>query len=502
MRDICSKHPKLRNMRAIVTILFIMLQCHVIAQTPLSFHDAMALAIENNKMLRSKQSDVTTAYYELQATRGLYYPKVELIGSYILTQRDMDISISSKDGMIERGANALINHGIANGILSPTIGDMLQTLLSPLRDLDLRYTLQKRSLGVVAAKLTLPLYAGGRIRAANRAAALKLGIAENELDAEYSNLHTTLVERYYGVVVLEYAVCVRREAVDAVARHLSDAQAMEGAGIIAHSAVLEVEYRLAEVKRELAHEENRLSMAKRALRTTMGINYDIETIDRLFINSSTLSIDYYINSAVNLNTTLSSAQLGIELANEGVVAARANLLPTVGIVGAGLLYDYQLSGILPRWAIGIEANITLFDGLAKERNLQAAKSRVESVKQTVENGRDEIILLTENEYYNMCNAIADIEALQSAITAAKSYYQSALDGFHAEIVSATEVIDAEVAVAASQLELLNAVYNYCTSLARLLEVSGLSDTFDTYRDTGIVLNIENGLINQTYYNEN
>lgn len=483
-------------MRLILIILISIICCGVRAQQPLTLNDAFRIALEHNKMLSSKRSDVTTAYYELQATRGLYYPKVELVGAYMLTNRNMDIDLSGKKGAIESGANALISQGVANGLFTPAFGDMLRSLLSPLRSLNLRYTLQKRSLGVLAAKITMPLYAGGRIRAANRVAAIKLSMAEYKLDAAQSHLYTTLVEQYYGVVVLQYAVDVRRTVVNAVLRHLEDAKALEEEGIIAHSDVLTIEYRLAEVRQDLTGEEHRLHMAQRALRTTLGAEYDVVPIDGLFVGNCYLPIDYYTDNAVSLNSTLSEAKLNIDLAHEGVVAAKAELLPTVGIIGGGSLYDYQLSDILPRWVVGVEASITLFDGLGKERKLRAAKSRVDSVRSAVENGRDEIVLLAESEYYNMINAISNITASRTSIAAAESYYYSALEGFRAGVVSSSDLIDAEVARAVSMLSLLNATYNYCCSLARLLEVSALSHTFDMYRDNGEIIDIKNSLINQ------
>ena len=496
LRDICLHLEKHQAMRQLLIILFSSICCGAGAQQQLTLNEAFSLALEHNKMLDSRHSDVTTAYYELRAARGLYYPKVELIGAYVLTDRDMDINLSGKNGAIESGANALIGQGIANGLITPAIGDMLRSLLSPLRALNLNYTLQKRSFGLLAAKVTMPLYAGGRIRAANRAAAIKLSMTEYKLDAAKSHLYTTLVEQYFGVVLLRYAVDVRHAVFNAVVKHLEDAKALEEEGVIAHSEVLAVEYRLAEVRRDLASEEHRLHMAQRALNTTLGIKDEVVPIDELFIGNSSLTIDYYIDNAINLNSALSDAKLNIDLAHEGVVSAKAELLPTVGIIGGGSLYDYQLSDILPRWVVGIEASITLFDGLSKENNLRAAKSRVDSVNSAVENGRDEIVLLAENEYYNMINALSDIAASRSSIATADSYYYSALEGFRAGVVSSSDLIDAEVARAAAMLTLLNASYEYCCSLARLLEVSALSHTFDTYRENGEIIDIKSGLINQ------
>ena len=48
------------------------------------------------------------------------------------------------------------------------------------------------------------------------------------------------------------------------------------------------------------------------------------------------------------------------------------------------------------------------------------------------------------------------------------------------MASSTDVIDATLAVAASQIELLEAAYNFDISLAKLLEAAGESSRFFNY----------------------
>lgn len=484
------------DMRYFIISILTLLACHgVSAQRRLSFNEAVLLAMENSDMLKGQDRDITVAIYERRAARGLYFPKVEITGAYMLTQRDIDINLNGKKGVIETSAKELITQGVTTGLLSPEVAQLLRGALTPILNFDWRYTIQKRSFGLVAAKLSLPIYAGGRIRAANRVAALRLMGGEYKMDAATSKLLTTLVERYYGVVLLQHAVRVRSAVVEAVEAHLKDAKAMEEAGAIAHNMVLEVEYKLADAKKELLSERHRLEMAKRALRVAVNVDFDIEPTDKLFVDDNILSVDYYIDSAINMNPEIRGAELNIDLANEGVKAARAEMFPTVGIMGEGSLYSYNLTSILPRWVVGVEASILLFNGFNKTEMLRAAKARVESVEAKVENARSNISLLAEQEYYNVINALADIEASRSLVALAESYYNSAHDGFEEGVTTTTELLDAETKRAASVLSYLNAAYDYCVAIARLLEASGLSHTFEQFRTSGEILYIENSLDN-------
>ena len=473
----------------VVILFFIIGITPAVAQQNMSFSEAMNVMFENNSMVKSEQYNVDMAYNELRATRGLALPKIDLIGGYTLMQSDIDMDLGGSKGVITESLKDAINQGVTNGIISSDLASLLTQGLSPITSMDWRYTLQKRSFGVVGATLTLPIYMGGRINIANRAARIALSAASYSLDATKSMLLTELVERYYGVVVARSACAVRQDVVDAIKRHLVDAEAMEEEGIVAHSVVVYAQYKLAEAERDLHDAINKVKVAEAALNTTVGIEQSINPIDRIFICNNIHNIDYYTDMAIVLNPILCEMRHGKQLSEEGVKLARAAMLPEIAAMGAGAIYSYQLSNMIPRWSIGVGVRIPLFDGLGKEYRYIASKSGVKSVKEEVENAQSNIILLVEKEYYNLENTISNISATRRAIDFAESYYNSALEGFREGVVSSADLMDACTELAATKVEYLNAAYENTLTLARLLEASGLSDTFIQYVEQGTNIDI-------------
>lgn len=473
----------------VVILFFIIGITPAVAQQNMSFSEAMNVMFENNSMVKSEQYNVDMAYNELRATRGLALPKIDLIGGYTLMQSDIDMDLGGSKGVVTESLKDAINQGVTNGIISSDLASLLTQGLSPITSMDWRYTLQKRSFGVVGATLTLPIYMGGRINIANRAARIALSAASYSLDATKSMLLTELVERYYGVVVARSACAVRQDVVDAIKRHLVDAEAMEEEGIVAHSVVVYAQYKLAEAERDLHDAINKVKVAEAALNSTVGIEQSINPIDRIFICNNIHNIDYYTDMAIALNPILCELRHGKQLSEEGVKLARAAMLPEIAVMGAGAIYSYQLSNMIPRWSIGVGVRIPLFDGLGKEYRYIASKSGVKSVKEEVENAQSNIILLVEKEYYNLENTISNISATRRAIDFAESYFNSALEGFRVGVVSSADLMDACTELAATKVEYLNAAYENTLTLARLLEASGLSDTFIQYVEQGINIDI-------------
>lgn len=100
---------------------------------------------------------------------------------------------------------------------------------------------------------------------------------------------------------------------------------------------------------------------------------------------------------------------------------------------------------------------------------------------------NQVMLLTENEYYNAINSLKDANMMQSSIEFAQAYLNAKEEGFKEGVTPSAELIDAELELQAARLKQLSAGFDFCKHLAQLLEVSGLSESFDEYREKAIFL---------------
>ena len=468
--------------RLLLTLVSVCIASHLsLAQQDMSFSAARSAMLKNNSAVRGERHLLDAAYDNMRATRGMYLPTINIIGGFTLLQRDISIDLGGTKGIVTNSLQSLIDNGVNSGILSNDLASLLSQGLAPIIGADWRYTLQKRTVGYIGTTITMPIYAGGRINIANRIAKQQLDMARYSLDATESHLITELVERYYGVILARKMIEVCQMFVNAVSQHLADAKAMEEEGLVAHSVVVYLQYRLSEAEVKLRDAESKSRVAEYALSTIVGEDIMINPTDRIFLSNNIQDIDYYREAALNLNHILQEAEAEQNIANEGVKLARAALLPEMVAMGGAVLYGYQLSDILPRWTVGVGVNFTIFDGLSKERRLKAAKSTAMGISEVVDNARDNILLLIDKEYFTLENSLQDIATSARAIEFAESYYNSAIVGFNEGLTSGSDLMDACTELAASRVEYLNAAYNSCVALARLLEASGLSSTLDLYR---------------------
>ncbi len=265
-----------------------------------------------------------------------------------------------------------------------------------------------------------------------------------------------------------------------------------------HSAILFLRYRLLEAEGEVSEAEYNLTIARRALQTTLNVDEEVWPTDELFSNGVIRSLDYYVDAARELNPIIQGAESISGLAAVDVQLKRAELLPELFAFGGGVVYDYKLSDMVPRWCVGLGASFKLFNGLVKERNYAASRLMSRGVDAQVDDVVADVLLMVEQSYYGVQQAIEAMQTHRSSMVFAQSYYTTIYEGFIEGVSSATELMDAQIALTATKVEWLNAAYEYCKALAKLLEVSGLSYSFNDYRQGGEVIELTNTL----YRNEN
>ena len=472
-----------------MSLLLIMLSVGALAQQRVSFEDALTMTLERNRAISSAKYGVDATYSEYRATQGLRMPKADLIGCYTLLQRNIDIDLTGTKGIVSESLEGLIKGGVAEGVITPPIASLLNNGLAPLMGADWRYTLQNRHFGFVGATVTMPIYLGGRINIANRVAKLDIESAEIGLNGITAALITELVERYYGVILAREVMAVKRFVVQGVEQHLSDAEAMEEQGVVAHSTVLYLQYKLSDAEQEYSDAVSRLQIAERGLQSTMQSVDGVIPSDNMFVTNEVYDIDYYRNNALNLNTNIGMVENAQRHSAEGVNLARSAFMPEVVAMGGASIYSYNLTDIVPRWAVGVGVSIPLFGGLSRQEQYRASRSVERSVSDMAEKVREDILLLVDKEYYALQNALLNVDSSKRSILFAKSYYTTATEGFREGVISSSELMDAHIALAASEVEYLDAVYSFVVSLARLLEVSGLSDNFIGYMSRGVKVDI-------------
>ena len=470
-------------MKQFFTFLCFITPCVIYAQgvaQPLSLSDAIAITLNENPSIKAMHHQEEAANDMRKAAIGLRAPQISLTSSFIHTATDLAVDANNLKAPFGEAANQIITQGVKDGIISQPTASLLQQIAGSATSFGWSYTLQNKNFGFVAGQISMPIYMGGKINIANRVARIEQQSVQQVSKQTINNLISTLVERYYGLLLTGEIVKVRELALKGIKQHLNDARAMESQGLIARSEVLYIEYKAAEAQRQLNDAKMQEQTTLSALMTTLATDSKVTPITPMFYTEELKDLTFYQTLATENNPLLNEVELKQSLAKENVAMQRADFLPQIAAMMSGNLYQYRLSNILPRWAVGVGVKIKLFDGLNREYKYSAAKQTLQEVNYLATKAQDDIVLLIENIYNQLQNSLHTISSTQAAIRFAEEYLHDKNIAFLDGWATTTDLIDAELNLAKARTELIEAAYMYDVTLAKLLETSGISEEYENH----------------------
>ena len=464
-------------------VTLVMLALTAVMQLPaqeqgrtLSLEEALEMTLSDNPAIRAAEFNRRAAQQERRAAIGLRMPQIGITGSYAYLGKDIEIDLNNMKAPVQNLAGQILQSGMIPSDYIPSISQMLSGAMAASWALPL----QDRSLGFVGGDVTVPLWMGGKINAANRAARINEQTARSQGIQQRNALVSELVERYYGLALARQVVVVRQQVVDGVRKHLEDAAALEAQGMISRSEKLYVEFKMSEAERDLQNAQSQVETIAAALNSTIGQTDDYQPVTAMFILERIEPLDHFRTLAAERNPLLDQVDQKRRLAYEGVRAQRSSFLPQVVAMGGMSFYDYQASKVLPRWAVGVGVNFKLFDGLNREYKYSAAKQTVRRVEALQDKAGNDISVLVEKLYNQMENYRTQMASIEASLAFAEEYLKTKNAAFLEGMSSSTDLIDAELNLAKVKTERIEAAYRYDVSLAQLLEAAGISDEFTAY----------------------
>ncbi len=445
----------------------------------LDFTEALERMNKTNEAILAVKLEQKQAHYKKRAACGLYFPKIDINLMYTHLNDDITMDFNPlKNAMIGLSANAYAGAGGFGG--APAF--IQQANANPeLADSNFIETIQDKNFWSLSVSVKQPIFTGGKIIAANRAAKASIEASNEKLKYITNKLTTELAQRYFGFRLFIKVAEVRKEVLAGMAQHLSRANKMEAKGMIARAEKLHAEVSYADAEREYQKSMRDVGTAQSALKNTVALNCDIEPVSHLFITRDIKPLKYYKEVALKLNPALRQLKAHMERAHQGYMKEMANYSPSIFAFGSADIYSKNRSSSKPQWFVGLGATYTLFDGLQRYNKTRAAKALENKMVATVNKTKRDIETLVEKSYNELMKDAEQIRALDKSIEFAEEYLRVREKAFSAGFATSIDVVDARLNLSRVKIGRLKAIYEMDVSLAKLLEVCGMSNKFNLER---------------------
>lgn len=417
----------------------------------ISFEQAYELMLVNSNELKSAHLSKTAAKYERNSARGLFAPKVAVNTTVAMLDHDIAIKI-------------------------PQMGKL---------------PLQNKNLWLGSAGVVWNIFTGGKIIAANQIANAKYDISDHKYIQKKSELTADLIKKYYGVCLMQDVLKVRAEVLTLAELHLQDALKYEKEGFIAKSERLHAEVAKAKAERDYKAAKRDLQVANSALLRL--INSDIDTSDieinpqsRLFMSKTELpDIQDIQKVIIENNPIIKQAKAKSKITKAIYNSQKAEYMPTVTVGAYDIFGADSLSTLVPRMAFAATANMTVFDGFSRLNNLKSAKTSYLQTNTDILVLKNQLLTYSEKLYSDVQKAKEQYESTDISIESAKEALRITTLSFKEGYSSSLSVTDAQTALSGEKIARLNALYDYDTSLIKLIELCGDTDEIFDYINNSV-----------------
>lgn len=436
------------------------------AQRILNLDSCRALALTNNKELRIGQEKINAAHYQRKAAFTNYLPKIDVMGTYMHTQKE--ISLLSDDqkqsiSHIGTSTSAALKEMAANNPILSTLLPALQPLEGGLNSMgqglvDALRT-DTRNLYAGTATLTQPLFMGGKIIAYNKITKYAEQLARSQHATGMQEVILNTDQAYWQVISLTSKKKLAESFLKLVQKLDEDVDKMVAEGVATKADGLSVKVKVNEAEMTLTQVDNGLSLSKMLLCQLCGLplDTDLQLADQ---NMENLALPAtYTESNIDLalanREELKSLELASKIYQQKVNVARSEFLPTVGLTANYLVSNPSLlngfeNKFRGMWGIGVVVKIPVFhwgEGIYK---VKAAKAEANIARYQLEDVKEKVELQVTQSSYKVNEAAKKLAMAEKNMEKAEENLRYATLGFKEGVIPTSNVLEAQTAWLSAQ----------------------------------------------------
>ena len=433
-------------LQAVLTIGAVSMWVAGVQGQPVALSDAIQMALKQNETVLIAEQGVARAKGQVTSAGAEGYPKLSFNGFYT---RNWRVPTSVINGNT-------IKFGSAN---------VLNANLS----------------------LTIPLYKGGKIRAARRAAQAFRAFSEANLNAARQQVAFDTQRAFYAVLLSDELIRVTEAALKQAEAHLEQVNQLLKAGTASDYEALRARVQVANLKPAAITAKNNGDIALLDLKRTVGMDLTaplaiagkLEAVVAEEVPVAR-SIDEAVAMALKGRPELIALDYQVDLQEDNVRIQAGDGRPSVTLVNAyqnqAQVNDIGKLGtdkFVQSYNSRLVVDFPLFDGLKSRGGVAQARSDFRAATYSKQQRQKQIELEARQSFLRVQEALNRLDAQKETVTLADRGLQIAEVRYRTGVATQLEVFDAQVVLTQAQTSHAQALNDYAVATAGLRKALGV-----------------------------
>jgi outer membrane protein len=448
--------------RKILFILFMVFVLPAFSQQKmsLSVEQALQIGMENSKALRTSQFKVDAADARANEMNTLGLPSLKFTGAYTRLSDVPAGTFSISKGLFGTipGGPSLPPQDI-NQVLSPTV----------VNNYTLRATLQQ------------PLFTGGKISGASNAAEYLSQATKEDYKKDQADILYNIKAAYWQLFRANEFKKFVDENVNQIKSHAKDAENLMKQGMLTSNDLMKVQVQLSDAMVRQIDATNGVKLAMYVLNNTLGLplQTEIELTSTIQISGRTWeSVDQLVGKAFVNRPDVNGMNARVKAGESGVTSARGGWWPQIYLIGN---YNYlrpnsryfpTIDAFKETWDVSVSLSFDIWNWWQTGYQSNQAQAQLAQAQEGLSMMKDGVMLEVTQSYLGVNQAKERKAVSEQGVKQAEENYRIMNDKYKMGLTPNSELLDAEVALLQSKLNLTQSLVDYELSMARLSKSIG------------------------------
>jgi outer membrane protein TolC len=413
----------------------------------LTLQESIDLSLKNSHFLKASSAKIEEAAAMVRQAENNRLPDAKVSGAFMyLGSPNIDLKTKPQNG---GGPDTSTNKG---GI--PHVNEAMYGIFN----------------------VSLPVYAGGKIRygieSAKYLQQATMLDAENDKEGVILNTINAYINLYKASVTVEV---VKENLLQSQHRDSVFARLMQN-GLLARNDQLKAELQTSNISLSLLDAQSNLKIATVNMNLMIGypettiLKTDSTGFDK---NLSLKTIDDYEQLALQNRNDIRALSFRRKSATTGISLAKADQYPTVALTGGYIAANVpKVLTITNAINIGVGLQYNLTSLWKSKAKIQQAQSREKEIVENEAQLSDAVRLQVNRDFENLLLSQRKTSVFEKAVAQAVENYRITKNKYDNALVNTTELLDANVSLLQTQINLAVAKADVLLAYSKLLETTG------------------------------
>jgi len=424
--------------------------CRAQGYLDLTLDKAIDIAVQNNRDVKKAADEIEKSKWQIVEAASGAFPQINGFWDFQRVIEPMVFIIEFPD---------------------PTTGKVVKNRLKAGTD-------HSMNLG---ATLSQPLYVGGKVGTALKAAKIYRNLSTQNLETVKQNVVSGVVQSFNGALLAQELSRISKESLAQSERNFKNVESMHAAGAATDYDRLRARVQVSNLKPNVLDAENNVKVSLLRLKEIMGVEPEsaLTIVGSFAEPDTTLIARAETEMALKRRPDIQANKLNVDLYEKNIKIARGDFLPTLSAgttfqyMGNFDVFKYDPSYWNRYWTASVNLSFPIFSGLRNSSRYKQAQVDYVKARRDYSKARDAGVIEIGEAVLTLRKAVESIESQKVNIEQAEEALRMAESLYANGKATQLEVLDAQLMLDQAKTNMVSALYNGLVAEISLKKSLGL-----------------------------